>query len=59
MEKLYMAVTADEYELPIAVESNAKALAEKLGIKDATVFSCISRKIDGKRAGYRLMSIEI
>ena len=59
MTKIYMAVTADEYELPLGIEDTAKELADKLGIKEGTVYSCISRKMDGKRAGYRLIRIEI
>lgn len=34
---LWMAVTADEYELPLAVEDTAAALARRLGISEDTV----------------------
>lgn len=34
---LWMAVTADEYELPLIVEDTAAALARRLGISEDTV----------------------
>lgn len=34
---LWMAVTADEYELPLIVEDTAAALARRLGISENTV----------------------
>ena len=33
----WLAVTADEYELPLAVENTAAALARRLGISEDTV----------------------
>lgn len=34
---LWLAVTADEYELPMAVEDTAAALARRLGVSEDTV----------------------
>ena len=34
---LWLAVTADEYELPLVVEDTAAALARRLGISENTV----------------------
>lgn len=34
---LWLAVTADEYELPLAVEDTAAALARRLGVSENTV----------------------
>ena len=34
---LWMAVTADEYELPLIVEDTAAALARRLGVSEDTV----------------------
>jgi hypothetical protein len=42
MSFLYMAVTADIYELPLVCESNAPALARKIGVLAKTVHECIS-----------------
>lgn len=47
---LWMAVTADEYELPLAVEDTAAALARRLGVSENTVRTVESR---GKNERYR------
>ena len=41
--KLWVAVTQDEYELPVAVADTARELAEMLGVKTMTVVSDVSR----------------
>ena len=47
---LWMAVTADEYELPLVIEDTAAALARRLGVSENTV-----RTVDyrGKNERYR------
>lgn len=47
---LWIAVTADEYELPLAVEDTAAALARRLGISEDTVRVVVYR---GKNERYR------
>lgn len=47
---LWMAVTADEYELPMAVEDTAAALARRLGVSENTVRTVEYR---GKNERYR------
>lgn len=47
---LRMAVTADEYELPLAVEDTAAALARRLGVSENTVRTVEYR---GKNERYR------
>lgn len=47
---LWMAVTADEYELPLAVEDTAAALARWLGVSENTVRTVEYR---GKNERYR------
>ena len=47
---LWMAVTADEYELPLAVEDTAAALARRLGVSENTVRTV---KYRGKNERYR------
>lgn len=49
---LWMAVTADEYELPLAVEDTAAALARRLGVSENTVRTVEYR---GKNERYRRM----
>lgn len=44
---LYMAVTADDKELPIAVTDTAKELAEILGTTPGCIYSYISRDQKG------------
>ena len=47
---LWMAVTADEYELPLIVEDTAAALARRLGVSENTVRTVEYR---GKNERYR------
>ena len=62
---LYMAVTDDEYELPLAVCDLPSALARKLGVNTNTVAKelCYDRKgnrhCNGKRRGYILKEVEV
>lgn len=45
MAKLYMAVTKDRYELPIAVAGSAVELAKMVGTSADTVRSLISKNL--------------
>lgn len=56
---LYMAVTPDKLELPIAVEDTAKKLAKTLKIKEDTIYTNISRKYSGKIIGMKFVKIEL
>ena len=47
---LWLAVTADEYELPLAIEDTAAALARRLGVSENTVRTMEYR---GKNERYR------
>lgn len=47
---LWLAVTANEYELPLAVEDTAAALARRLGVSENTVRTVEYR---GKNERYR------
>lgn len=42
MKKLYLYVTGDKYELPMAVSDTAQGLADMLGITKNGVLSCIT-----------------
>lgn len=63
--KLYMAVTADKYELPIAVSSQIYYLARMIGRSTKTVSEELSRvrngrtDTNGKIKGYVLMEVEV
>lgn len=56
---LYMAVTPDEYELPIAVADGPTELARKFNLNKSTVLGSIIRKQNGKRRGIRFERVEI
>ena len=47
---LWLAVTADEYELPLVIEDTAAALARRLGVSENTVRTVEYR---GKNERYR------
>lgn len=62
---LYMAVTSDKYELPIAIEESTSMLAKKLGRSRKGVSEEFSRlKKDqricsGKNRGYILRKVQV
>lgn len=62
---LYMAVTADEYELPLMVERYPDILCEKLGIGMKTMYEDTSRerngsvRCTGKQRGFRLRKVYV
>lgn len=51
MKTIYMAVTNDQYELPVYIEDKLKDLASRLGRKRHSVSSCITKKCACKAAG--------
>ena len=56
---LYMAVTPDKYELPLAVKTNAKDIAELFGTTEKTVYSSISKNRSGKRNGVKFVKVTV
>ena len=57
--KLYLAVTNDEYEMPIAVCDNATDLAKACGVSKGTIFSEISRNNTSAKAKRKYLRIEV
>lgn len=55
---LYMAITSDRYELPLAVGTAAE-VARWAGCKTATIYSYVSgcKKCNGKRRGYNIIKV--
>lgn len=49
MRKLYLAVTPDKYELPVAVADTAEGLADQIGTTKGTILSVISHAKQHKR----------
>ena len=58
LERLYIAVTPDLYELPIAVADTAKELAKMIGTSENSVYSCISKKRSGKKTKFKFLRID-
>lgn len=56
---LYMAVTADKYELPMAVEDTGAALARRLGCRPENIYHDISAKAPGTIRGFKFLKIEV
>lgn len=55
---LYVAVTPDEYELPLYVETSASALARLLGIRKDNLFRVIQKHRRTKTASGEFVRIE-
>lgn len=57
---LYMKVTNDKYELPVAIADSAAELARMVGVKAQTIYECISpsRIKSGKNYGYYKIAVE-
>lgn len=56
---IWMAVTADKYELPIIVEKTSILLAGKLGISQNTVRTSEKNHRSGKHTGYRIVKLNV
>lgn len=58
MMRIYMAVTADKYELPLGVYDNAQDMADAYGTTRATCYHCIwsGRK---HRKKFRFVKVEV
>ena len=56
---LYMAVTADKYELPRAVEDTGAALARLIGCNPNNIYHDISAKATGTIRGFKFLKIEV
>lgn len=53
---LWMKVTLDEYELPIAVVTSSRELARCVGVSDSTVAAVLS---NAKRRGGRCCYVKV
>lgn len=53
MKYIYMLVTKDQYELPLAVASSKRELGEMLGVSPLTIANSIARsRRDGHKSKY-------
>ena len=55
---MYMAVTADKYELPLCVEDTARELGARFGVSKGYVYCAVSKKLSGKKTGYRFVKVD-
>lgn len=56
---LWLAVTPDKYELPLAVEESSEKLGRIYGLSKKTVASMVRRGADGKRNGHKFVKVRI
>lgn len=56
---LYMAVTPDKYELPLAVEPYAEDIAAKFETTVKAVWSSVSSGKSGKKKGVKFVKVKI
>jgi hypothetical protein len=59
MKNLWLAVTPDEYELPICVEDTAQELANRFGVKKNTIESIVCKGRSGKYSGRKFIKVAI
>lgn len=55
---LYLAVQADQYELPLAVEESASALARKMKVTERSIYHSVMKKYSGRNTGVKYIRIE-
>lgn len=56
---LWLAVTADKYELPLVVEESSYKLAKALGVHQGTIAKLIARGSSGRNNGRKIVKVEI
>ena len=60
MERYYwLAVTADKYELPLAVALTAEELGKMRGLDKSTIKSAVRRGNTGKNTGIRYVKVRM
>lgn len=58
MKKLFLKVTKDKYELPLAVADSQRELARMLGIHQSTIARSLIRAKKGSRTEFREVEID-
>lgn len=54
---LWLAVTADELELPLAVADTARELGKMCGVGKSTVENCVARGRSGRIAKHKYVKV--
>ena len=58
-KSLWLAVEADEYELPLAVEDSSEKLGRVYGLSKKTVASMVRYGSDGSKSGRKFVKVRI
>lgn len=53
----WLAITTDEYELPLAVTESPRELGQLFGLSKATIKSAVKQKSDGSVSGRRFIKV--
>jgi ribosomal protein L7Ae-like RNA K-turn-binding protein len=56
---LWLAVTPDQYELPLAVVDTAEQLGALYGLSRDSVASMVCKGASGKRTGRKFIKVEV
>ena len=56
---LWLAVEADEYELPLAVEDSSEKLGKVYGLSKKTVASMVRYGSDGSKSGHKFVKVRL
>ena len=59
MQQLWICVSTDEYELPIAVADTQEELAEMIGVKKESIRTLYSKWLSGRIKSCRYRKVEI
>ena len=57
--KVYMEITKDEYQLPVAVADTVKDLAKKIGTRANSISSALCKQRKGVRIKSRYIEVEL
>lgn len=54
---LWLAVTADKYELPLAVTDTAEELGRIYGVTDVTIYNAVTKRHNGRCNGFKYVRV--
>lgn len=55
---MYMAVTTDKYELPIAIGDTARELSKLVDVSENVIYSSISKNLSGKNRKMKFIKVD-
>ncbi len=57
--RLYMAVTADKYELPLIVSDKVKDIAKYSGTSERNIYQGISHNFPGRKTKIKFVRVDV